>query len=241
MLNIAIILAGGSGTRLGSEIPKQFIEVCGRPIILHTINCFEKHPAIDSIVVVCKSDYYNNLESLLVENSLSKVEKIVPGGKTFLESVINGVEGLSSIAHADDNILIHYGASPFVDSDIIDDAIRVCNNNGNACPAMPLIPLSGGSDLPDSTNRKLLRDNVICFNSPQAIKYLALIELLKRGKEAKILESIDPHTTSLMLELGERIYFSMDKSTNIKITTKDDIRLFEAWYEYLAKENQKHD
>lgn len=228
-MNIALILAGGIGSRVGSVLPKQFIEVQGRPILAYTIDKFENHEEVDAILVVCIESYLEEMASLIKYEKFSKVIDVVCGGETFQYSVINGIEGLRAIANASDNILIHYGASPFVDNEIISDAIKVCNMYGNASPASKLIPLSAHSDLPHSTNRVLDRGDVVCLNAPQVLRFDYLCDLYERAKRDDVLSVVDPHTTSLMLAFGERIYYSLDKTTNIKITTMDDVRLFDAW------------
>lgn len=229
MSNIAIILAGGNGTRVGFNCPKQFIEVCGKPIIFYTVKHFQDHSQIDSIVLVCIDTYKSILNEIIIKEGFTKVVGVVSGGENFLKSVLSGVSALTSFAKGEDNILIHYGASPFVDAEIITDAIRVCTDKGNACPAMPLISLSAAYQYEDSTNRQLSREEVVCLNSPQAIKYANLLDILSRGKDLGLLEFVDPHITSLMLALGERIYYSLDKTSNIKITTIDDVKLFDTW------------
>ena len=231
-MNIALILAGGVGSRVGANCPKQFIEVSNRPIIAYTIDKFEANDDIDMIVLVCVDGYISKLSKLVEKEKFLKVAKIVVGGETFQDSVINGIDCLSELAKDDDIVLIHYGASPFVDNEIISDAIRVCTEKGNASPAREMIPLSAHVDLSDSTAKELSRDKIICLNSPQALRYGYVCKLYKKAIEEDLIDDIDPHTTSLMLALGERIYYSLDKTTNIKITTKEDVELFRAWIKY---------
>lgn len=228
-MNIAIILAGGIGSRVGFDVPKQFVTVAGRPILAYTIDKFESHGEIDLIIIVCNQSYIAELSTTIKEEGYNKVCKIVPGGETFQGSVINGLNCIKDIAKEEDIVLFHYGASPFVDSEIISDAIRVCKENGNASPARGMTSLGAYADQLESTNRYLNRDEIICLNSPQAVCYGYVCELYEKATNLGILDSIDPHTTSLMLSLGERIYYSLDKSSNIKITTRDDIDLFRAW------------
>lgn len=131
-MTTAIILAGGVGSRVGADRPKQFIEVQGKPILAYTIERFQNHAEIDSIAVVCLPAYMDYMEELKEKYGFSKVWWIVKGGETFQASVLNGVTFLEGKIDDDDIVLTHFGASPFVEADIISDAIRVCKEKGNA-------------------------------------------------------------------------------------------------------------
>ena len=228
-MNIAIILAGGVGSRVGANIPKQFIEVLGREVLAYTIECFEKHPQIDAIEVVCRDGFQERIHSIIERDGIKKVRWVVEGGETFQDSVINGLNGLREDVSDDDQILIHYGASPFVSEDIIDDAIRVCSEKGNASPAQKQVYLTAKLNEDSYTTEFIDRDEVMCLNSPQALKFGYACWLYDEGRRLGVLDKVDPHTTSLMLEMGEPIYFSKDRTSNIKITTKDDLQLFKGW------------
>ena len=140
-MNIPIILAGGVGSRLGADKPKQFIEVLGKPVLVYTIEAFQNHPEIDAIEVVCIESHIDYLKELIKEYNLDKVKWITKGGKDFQHSVINGVNNLKDKIDDEDIVLVHYGASPFVSEDIISDAIRVCKEKGNSSPAMSSVLL----------------------------------------------------------------------------------------------------
>ena len=204
-MNIAIILAGGIGSRVGAETPKQFIEVLGKPIIAYTIEKFQNHREIDAIEVVCLDAYKEKCIELC--SKYTKVKWIVSGGKDFQHSVLNGINELNGKLEEDDNVLIHYAASPFVENEIISDAIKVCDEKGNATSATPFFLLAGSND-----------DGI------KSTKWV-----YRRAVEQKLLDKVEPHTTSLMYALGETIYFSKGNQTNIKITTKEDVKLFEGY------------
>lgn len=236
-MNIPIILAGGVGSRLGADKPKQFIEVLGKPVLVYTIEAFQNHPEIDAIEIVCIESHIDYLKELIKEYNLDKVKWITKGGKDFQHSVINGVNNLKDKINDEDIVLVHYGASPFVSEDIISDAIRVCKEKGNSSPAMSSVLLLGSNDGEKST-QWIDRDKVMVLNSPQCFKFSYVSQLYEEAIEKGLLEKIEPHTTTLMYYMSREIYFSKSSQTNIKITTKEDMDLFEGYL--LMKESRKN-
>lgn len=228
-MNVAIILAGGKGTRVGASIPKQFIEVQGRPILSYTIEIFQKHQEIDAIEVVCHKGYKKEVEHICRQGNFGKVKWFCDGGREFQDSVINGIENLKSELDDADQVLVHYGVSPFVSDDVISDAIRVSKLHGNASPAHSQVYLAATRGDGEGTSEFLDRDDVMCLNSPQAFRYGYVKWVFEEAKRRNILDKVEPHTTSLMFALGERVWFSKGSTANIKITTPEDIRLFEGW------------
>ena len=224
-MNVPIILAGGIGSRLGANIPKQFIEILGKPILVYTIENFQNHPEIDAIEVVCVESHIDYLKELVEKYSLNKVKWIVPGGKEFQNSLMNGIDNLRGKLSCDDIVLVQYGASPCTTDDIISDAIRVCEIHGNSSPAMSSLFLLGSNDGEKSLNW-IDRDNVIIHNTPQCFKFDYITQLYDEAVEKDLLDKVEPHTTSLMYLMGREIYLSKSNQSNIKITTKDDLDLF---------------
>ena len=235
MKNIAIILAGGVGSRVGANIPKQFIKVLGRPVIDYTLEVFEKNEEIDLIEVVCVKGYEGYLNNIVTERGYKKIKKIVTGGKDFQHSVLNGLRGLKDLASQNDNLIIHFGASPFITNDIISDSIRVCNEKGNAISTMPFYLLCGTND-GEKSLKYIDRNTIACMSSPHTFKYSLIEDMYRKAEEEDILDKIEPHTTTLMYELGIPIFFSKGNQTNIKITTSEDLRLFEG---YLLTKSRK--
>lgn len=231
-MNVPIILAGGVGSRVGADIPKQFIKVLGKPILVYTIEAFQNHPEIDAIEVVCIESHMDYLRELVDEYNLDKVKWITKGGVDFQHSVINGVNNLKGVLDDDDIVLVHYGASPFVQEDIISDAIRVCREKGNSSPAMSSPLLVGTNDGKKSTEW-IDRDKIVIFNAPQCFKFSYVTQLYDEAIEKNLLEQVEPHTTTLMYLMGREIYLSKSSQINIKITNKEDIELFKGYV--LAK------
>lgn len=228
-MNVAIILAGGRGTRVGADVPKQFIEVLGRPVLSYTIERFQKHPEVNAIEVVCRRGYEGELKRICDEGGFDKVRWVAEGGKEFQDSVMSGLKHLEGVISDEDQVLIHYGASPFVSDEVISDAIRVCRLHGNASPAHSQVYLAATSGDGEGTDEFVDRDKVMCLNSPQALRYGYARWLYEEGARRGLLGEVEPHTTSLMFALGERVWFSKGSTANIKITTPDDLRLFKGW------------
>ena len=243
-MNIAVILAGGVGSRLGAGIPKQFVEVLGKPILAYTIEPFEKHPDVDAILVVCVKPYIGYIWELKEKYGFDKLKWVTEGGATFQESVMNGMNYLSDKAGIDDTVLFHFGASPFVKAEIISDVIRVCNANGtNAISTTDYLLLSGRkkttasvSNPENYTEEYINRDTIAVMNTPHAFKYGFLVDMYQRAIESGVIDTVEPHTTTLMYAMRKPIYFSKGSQDNIKITTKEDLELFEG---YVLEQQQK--
>lgn len=236
-MNIAVILAGGVGKRVGASIPKQFIEVQGKPILIHTIEKFQNCDMVDAIEVVCIASYMDEFKEMVKKYNLTKVKYIVEGGDTYQESVINGLKALESVCADDDIVAIHFGAGPFVTDEIIADSIKVAQEFGNGISSDPVVLCLAEKDPADNDRSSIIgrdRDRVLGLNSPQTFQYGFIRDMYAEGEEKGIFEKIDPHTTSLMAALGKRLYFSKGSSLNIKITSAEDIKLFDA---YLIAQN----
>ena len=243
-MNIAVILAGGVGNRLGAGIPKQFVEILGKPILAYTLEPFDKHPDVDAILVVCVKPYVNYIWELKEKYGFEKLKWVTEGGATFQESVMNGMNYLSDKAQRDDTVLFHFGASPFIKSDIIADVIRVCKEKGtNAISTTDYLLLSGMkkttasvSDPENYTEEYINRDTIAVMNTPHAFQYGFLVDMYKEAVETGVINTVEPHTTTLMYAMGKKIYFSKGSQDNIKITTKDDLEMFEG---YVLEQQRK--
>ena len=242
-MNVALILAGGVGNRLGAKIPKQFIEVCGKPVLVYTIDAFERHPEVDAILVVCVKPYIEYMWDMKKKYRLSKLKWITAGGDTFQGSVLNGIRYLEGKIERDDIVLVHFGASPFLTGNIISDCIRVCKEKGNAISTTDYYVLSGKKKSvasvadPDNYSEEYIdRETIAVMNSPHAFQYGFIDDLYKEAVESKVIDIVEPHTTSLMYAMGKKIFFALGSQSNIKITHKEDLEVFEGYV--LVK--QKH-
>ncbi len=221
-----IIIAGGIGSRLGAPVPKQFVEVLGKPIIAYTMEHFQSHPEIDAIELVCVDGYQEHLKGIATQYGITKLHTIVTGGAEYERSIMNGVAGLQHFAKPDDIVMIHWAASPFITEEIITDNIRVCKERGNAISASYSYLLYGTND-GDCSKKAVNRESFMTLSAPQSFHYGAIVDLYKQVEEKKLFETVEEHhTTVFMAELGIPLYFSKGSHTNIKITTKEDIDLF---------------
>lgn len=235
-MNIAMILAGGVGQRMGVEIPKQFIEINDKPIVVYTLEKFENHPDIDFIEIVCIDSYIEKMEHFIKKYGFKKTKWIIPGGDSFQESVCNGVFFLRDKCKEDDIVLIHMSVAPFIEGDIISDSISVCLENGNAVSANPCLLCMGFKTSENYSDEGILREKLVGLNTPQSFRFKDLFDSYKIAVEENFLDEIEPHTTSLMYRLGKRLHLSKGSQTNIKITTKEDLDLFKG---YILIKQQK--
>ncbi|MDO4485180.1 MAG: IspD/TarI family cytidylyltransferase [Bacillota bacterium] len=230
--NIAVIFAGGSGVRMGSGTPKQFLEVNGKPIVIHTLDIFEEHPLIDEIYIACKEDCINKLNKYIERFWIKKVKKVVPGGSTALGSIYNGLKAAKESNNEDDIVLIHDGVRPCITSELIDDVINTVKTHGSAvtCTALfetPVLSHSGEyvEDIPS-------RDDFYTAQAPQCFflgeVYEAYNKVRRDNPEYKGM--VD--TCSLMRSTGKQISIVKGNRGNIKVTTPEDLYIFRAMMQY---------
>lgn len=228
-MNIAIIIAGGSGSRMGQDIPKQFINVYDKPILIYTLESFQKHPQVDAIEVVCIDGWHDVLWAYAKQFNIDKLKWVVSGGKTGQESIRNGVYNLEAKVTDDDVIIIHDGIRPLVEPSVLTDVISKCSKYGNAVTSMPYNEQIFVIDDEISTVQYIPRETLRRVSTPQAYKFGLLDAKYHEafGKEIGIYGS--SYTNTMMVELGERLYFAAGSDKNIKLTTKDDIEMFKAY------------
>lgn len=227
-MNYVIIIAGGVGSRLGANVPKQFVEVLGRPIIVYTMEHFQNHPDIDGIELVCVDGFQEHLKCIAERNCITKVFKIVTGGSEYERSIMNGVAGLSGIAKPDDVVMVHWAASPFLSEEMITDNIRVCKEKGNAITASYSYLLYGTND-GDCAKKSINRETFMTLSAPQSFLYKVITDIYRQVEEKNMFSYVEAHTPAFMAELGIPIYFSKGSHSNIKITEKEDLELFRGY------------
>lgn len=227
-MNIAIILAGGTGTRVGADVPKQFIEVKGKPILAYTLELFEANANIDAIEVVCHRDWVDEVGQICAEYAITKKRWLCLGGDTFQESTINGIYNLKGKIAEDDIVVISFGVSPLTPQEDIDDSIRVCREHGNAIASADIDLCTCIKDNEFSTTQNIIRETLKGFANPWTFRYGELYDAYEQAKALNILDTLEPHTTSVYLALGKRLWFSKCTTSHVKITRKEDIDVFEA-------------
>lgn len=228
-MNVAIIIAGGSGQRMGQDIPKQFINVYDKPVLIYTLESFQKHPQIDVIELVCIEGWHDVVWAYAKQFHLTKLKWIVSGGESCQESIRNGVYKLEGKCGQNDTIIIHDGIRPLVDSTILSDVIIKCEQYGNAVTSLPYNEQIFVVDDDISTVKYIPREKLRRVSTPQAYKFSKLNWAYHEAFEKKIGIYGSSYTNTMMVELGERLYFAAGSEKNIKLTTKDDLEMFKAY------------
>ncbi len=226
---VAIILAGGSGTRMGQDIPKQFINVYDKPILLYTLEGFQKHPQIEAIEVVCLDGWQEVLSAYARQFNISKLKWVVTGGKSGQESIKNGVFNLEGKVRAEEIIIIHDGIRPLVDDTVLTDVIIKAQQYGNAVTALPYNEQIFIIDDEISTTKYIPRETLRRVSTPQAYQFDLLDQKYHEAFEKQIGIYGSHYTNTMMVELGVRLFFAAGSEKNIKLTTKDDLELFKAY------------
>lgn len=231
MSNIAIIIAGGSGHRMGQDIPKQFINVYDKPILIYTLEGFQKHPQIDAIEVVCIDGWHDVLRAYAKQFNITKLKWIVSGGSTGQESIRNGVYNLERYAKDNDIVVIHDGIRPLVDDSVLTDVLVKAAKFGNAVTSMPYNEQIFVIDENDSsvTTQYIPRETLRRVSTPQAYRFDILDQRYHEAFEKEIGIYGSSYTNTMMVELGETLHFAAGSDKNIKLTTKDDLELFKAY------------
>ena len=224
-MNVAVIIAGGSGHRMGQDIPKQFINVYDKPVLIYTLESFQRNDLIDAIEVVCIDGWHNVLWAYAKQFNITKVKWVISGGNSAQESIRNGVYNLKDVCSADDNIIIHDGIRPLVDDEVLEDVIAKCNEFGNGVTSLPYNEQIFVIDDEASTTKYIPRETLRRVSTPQAYKFDKLVWAYEKAFAEEIGIYGSSYTNTMMVELGERLYFAKGSDKNIKLTTKDDLEI----------------
>lgn len=235
MKNVAIIIAGGAGHRMGQDIPKQFINVYDKPVIIYTLEGFQKHPMVDAIEVVCIDGWHDVLWAYARQFNIDKLKWIISGGDTGQESIRNGVFNLKGKVSDDGIVIIHDGIRPLVDATVLTDVIKTAQTYGNGVTSLPyneqIFVVSKDDD--STTTQYIPRETLRRVSTPQAYRYDKLNWAYHEAFEKEIGIYGSAYTNTMMVELGERLHFAAGSDKNIKLTTKDDLEMFKG---YIMKE-----
>ncbi len=230
-MNVAVIIAGGSGHRMHQDIPKQFLNVYDKPVLLYTLEGFQEHPDIDAIEVVCIEGWENVLWAYAKQFGITKLRWVIPGGSTGQESIRNGVYNLKEHCTADDVIIIHDGIRPLVDGNVLTDVIEVCKEHGNGVTSLPYneqIFVVDEND-PTTTRQYIPRETLRRVSTPQAYTFGKLVWAYEKAFAEGIGIYGSSYTNTMMVELGETLHFAKGSDRNIKLTTRDDLMMFKAY------------
>ena len=226
MKKIAIIIAGGSGNRMGQDIPKQFLNVGEKPVIMYTLEAFQNHPNIDGIIVVCIDGWHEILKSYAKQFNITKLVSVVSGGNCGQASIKCGLDEAKRLYSDEDIVLIHDAIRPMVSEEIISDNIAKCELYGNATTVVPCTTVVLGKTNDEYSEEVVDRDKLYLTQTPQAFILKDILDAHKEAKEKGITSAVA--SCSLYIELGRKVYYSAGSETNIRLTRPGDIQIFKA-------------
>lgn len=225
-MNIALVIAGGSGARMHQDIPKQFLNVYDKPVIIYTLEAFERHPDIDAIAVVLIEGWEAVLRAYAGQFGITKLRHIAPGGANGQASIKNGLDELRKHYGREDIVLIHDAIRPMLSEQIITECIQTTERHGTAIVTIPCAEaMLTTSDRQVSTG-SYPRDQLLRTQTPQGFRLGTIWDAHERAAELGITNSVASCT--LMIEIGEQVHFSRGSEKNVKLTTPEDIEVFKA-------------
>ena len=227
-MNIAVLTAGGIGSRTHQDIPKQFITVDNKPILIYTLQAFQQHPMIDQIYVACLEGWSAILEAYAHQFNITKLKRIVTGGATGQESIFNGLQAIKEDNENTEDIvvLIHDGNRPMLPQDVISDNLAKQQQYGSAITVIPTTEVVFVSKDGIRSDVPLDRDELWRTQTPQAYRFDELYGAHLRANADGVTGMVASST--LMQHYGYPAYFSKGSEKNFKITTVDDIEIFKA-------------
>lgn len=231
----ALIFAGGTGQRMSTRAtPKQFLELHGKPVIMYTIEHFERHPEVDRIVVVCLESWIGELKRLLRRYDIEKVTTIVPGGLTGHASIYNGLLVMRDTTDAEDIVLIHDGVRPLIDEQLVTENIATAREHGAAITVEHVVEsvvrVDGAGQVVDVPPR----DEMHVAKAPQSFRYGLIFDAYAWAQAEEVATIDSAHLCHLR---GIRPRVVASTPNNMKITKPTDYYVFRALYE--AMENQQ--
>ena len=227
---VAILTAGGVGSRVGSDIPKQFIHVENKPVIAYTMEAFQRHPSVTGIVISCLAGWEQVVETYAKAYGIDKLRGIVTGGRTNQESIANALAEVREAARDDDFVLIHDGNRALVSQDIISNALAVAQREGSAVTAIPCTEVIARRDAGDeaTSHETIRRECLARTQTPHVMRLGELLALHKRANEDGVDSAALPE---LMVRYGMPVHLTPGNELNFKITTPSDLQIFRALVE----------
>lgn len=226
-MNHAIVFAGGAGKRMRTSAkPKQFIELYGKPIIIYTLEVFEKHDEIDNVIIPCIAGWEDYLAELLDKYDIKKVSKILAGGKDTQESKMNALNHLKNECKDDDIVILHDAVRPLVTEKMISDNLQAVKDYGSAITVVPFTETGVVSQDRITTQETIIRNTLYIAKAPQSFYFKDVYDAHYQGQTMDPAITID--TCSLMTKLGRSLHLVPCETTNIKITDSEDYFVFKA-------------
>lgn len=223
---IALLTAAGVGSRTHQDIPKQFLHIDNKPLIIYTLEAFQQHPNVDEIIVVCLEGWHEILKAYAKQFNITKLKYIVNGGASGQESIYNGLAELEKNCGENDIVIIHDGNRALVSQEIISDSLSCFHQNGSAIVAIPCVEAVFKSSDGISSDFQIPREELYRTQTPHVYTLGKLLWAHSEAKKKNITNTAA--TCSLMQLLGEKIYLSKGSEKNLKVTTLDDIEIFKS-------------
>ena len=236
-MNIAIVFAGGSGVRMGSGIPKQFLEINGKPIIVYTLQLFQYHDKIDKIYLSVLEQYIPYMKMLIEEYRLQKVAQVVAGGETAQDSIYHALKTAESENPGDSIVLIHDGVRPFVSYEVISNNIESVKKHGNGITCTPCYETIMISSDGEAVGQVPYRKETFAAQAPQSfyLKDIIAAHDVVRSLATRYENMVDACT--IIRSQGMDAHMVMGNRGNIKVTTPEDVYIFRGLLQY--KENEQ--
>lgn len=229
MANIVILTGGGIGSRTHQDIPKQFIHVNNKPIIIYTLEAFQRHPSIDEICVAILEGWEQMLWAYARQFNIAKLKYVVTGGATGQESIFNGLRAIRADHNDEDVVIVHDGNRPMIEPDIISENLATQKKYGSAVTTIPCTEVVFVSENKVDSDKSIPRENLQRTQTPHSYYLGDLWEAHMEAQRRGIKNTAA--SCSLMEALGKKSYFSRGSEKNLKITTVDDIEIFKALLE----------
>lgn len=235
-MNIAILLAGGTGQRLSAGMPKQFVKILDKPLIVYALEVYQKSRYIDAIEVVSVPEYIDLIWKYVEQYNLDKVKWIVEGGDCCQSSTRNGIFALEGIAKPEDMLTVNMSTSIFVDDDILKDSFATASKYGSAFACMQCIYNNAETFDGVSSSNIHFKETHKTLNMPWTASFEKLDAMYHKAYDEGIEVKSSSYMPTLFLALGEPLYMSKDTSLNkLHVTTPEDLEICTAILERRAR------
>lgn len=235
-MNTALILAGGVDKRFQMNIPKQFVNVNDRPIIVYTLESFQNHPEIDQIIITCVDGWQEMVRAYGKQFNITKLTDIISGGADTQQSTYYGLNALKGKMGAGDIVVIHDAIRPLVSEELITKSMQMCRKKGMGVSATCIMDTIMHSGNGREGRQSLDRYDIMKVQTPQAYDYQLIMELHGRAIEQHCIGAWD--NSAMITRMGEAVYFSEGSDLNLRINTVEDVEMFRVLYQMKCqKEN----
>lgn len=231
MKTVAIVLAGGESEKEGNSVPRQFVHVYDKPVLVYTLEGFQRHPQIDEIGVVCLSGWEEMVWAYSKQFNVNKLKWVVSGGENGQESIYNGIKHLINSNSSVEIVIIHDGIRPLIDESVLTDVLVIAKEKGNAISVLPYTEqlfLINKED-EEVTNEYIDRDTIVKVSTPQAFRFEVLSKVYSEAIGSFIGFDDDSYADTLMVDMGNELYFSKGSEKNMKLNSSDDFEMFKVY------------